>query len=497
MRKIILNIDRGGIETLQVKIRQALVASMLSGSLPPDSRLPSSRALAKQLNVARNTVLLVYQSLIDDGYVVAHERSGFFVTSNLPTQGMTAPAVRPPDADEAAKAPPFDWEKALRISPSSDRNIVKPNNWHHYPYPFIFGQPDPTLFPIGAWRDCMRQAMSVRWLESWTDDRYTYDDTELIEQIRVRVLPGRGLYAQQDEVLVTLGAQNALYLAARLLADRQTEIAFEDPGYSDARNIFSLISDQVHGVPVDEDGIRVDRLGKARIVYVTPRQQVPPNITMSLDRRMELLDWARRNGSILIEDDYETEMSYMSQTKPALKSLDALGQVIYTGSLSKSFIPSLRIGYLVGPAPFIREARALRRLLLRHPPSNNQRAVSLFLSLGHHDSAVARLHREYAQRWRCLGDALAEYLPEASYPNTSGGTSYWLRLPRGVSSSRLAAEALKQGVVIEPGQVYFTDPAKGEQYIRLGFSAIRTQDIPTGIKILADLAHGMMNERSG
>ena len=490
MRDSLFHVERMEATTLQAQIREMLVSAMLAGQLPALSPIPSTRAMAKQLKVSRNTVMLAYQALAADGYLVARERSGFYVSDELHA-GMAATNVSAfPKKVETAN--PIDWDAKLRLHPARQPNISKPPNWHDYPYPFIYGQSDPALFPITAWRDCTRQAMNRKWLDAWTDDRFTEDDPRLVEQIRQRILTRRGILADSDEILVTLGAQNALYLLASLLVKPHTAVAIEDPGYPDMRNIFTLMTDDVRPVPVDEEGIQIDPLSGSELVFVTPSHQFPTNVTMTLARRRALLTWADENDALIIEDDYEFETNYLGEPTPALKSLDAMGRVLYIGSLSKSIMPGLRMGYLVGPSELIAEVRALRRLMLRHPPGNNQRIVALFLSLGRHDALIGRLHRAYAERWKTLGKALEDHFPGWFQSPGFGGTSFWVKGPDGLDANELAVSALKEGVVIEPGQIHFADPWGPKNYFRLGFSSIPDERIEPGIIRLASVARQLM-----
>ena len=321
------------------------------------------------------------------------------------------PGVSPPQSITTEEAEQ-DWDGRFRVQPSGQTNIEKPTNWHDYPYPFIYGQADAALFPIAAWRDCMRQSMGRKWLDAWTNDHFAEDDRILIEQIRQRILTRRGILANPDEILVTLGAQNALYLLSSLLVKRGTTVAIENPGYPDIRNIFQLRTDNIRHVPVDSEGITLGpELMGSELVFVTPSHQYPTNATMSMARRKSLLEWAGDNNSLIIEDDYEFETNYEGEPTPALKSLDQGQRVLYVGSLSKSLMPGLRMGFMVAPAALIREARALRRLMLRHPPGNNQGVVALFLALGHHDTLIGRLHRSLPQSLDHHGQGSGKTLP--------------------------------------------------------------------------------------
>lgn len=486
MRDSLFHVERMEATTLQAQIREMLVTAMLSGQLPALSPIPSTRAMAKRLKVSRNTVMLAYQALAADGYLTARERSGFYVSEEIQSGIVATKASDFPAKVEVDN--PVDWNQKLRLNPTQQENITKPKNWHDYPYPFIYGQSDPALFPITAWRDCTRQAMNRKWLDAWTDDRFNEDDPRLVEQIRQRILTRRGIMAAPDEILVTLGAQNALYLLASLLVKSSTAVSIEDPGYPDMRNIFTLMSEDVRPVPVDSEGIQIAPLEGSDLVFVTPSHQFPTNVTMSMARRRELLKWADRNDALIIEDDYEFETNYIGEPTPALKSLDASGRVLYIGSLSKSIMPGLRMGYLVGSADLIAEVRALRRLMLRHPPGNNQRIVALFLSLGRHDALIGRLHRAYSGRWKTLGSALENHFPGWFQTPGFGGTSYWVKGPDGMDARDLAAKALEEGVVIEPGNIHFADPNGPKQYFRLGFSSIPDERIEPGIIKLAEVA---------
>ena len=487
MREWLVHIRRSEYSSLQTQIREALVSAILDGQLSRDEPVPSTRKMAKSLEVSRNTVVLAYQGLLDDGYLTARERSGYYVAEKaLESISQHRPAAKPKSAHGE-----IDWPARLVKTPASQENISKPLDWQNFAYPFIYGQVDHTLFPLAEWRDCARQALGKKWLGSWTNDTWASDDPLLVEQIRRRILPRRGIMANDDEILVTLGAQNALYLLSSLLVDAQTRVAMEEPGYPDMRNIFQLKTKHVALVPVDERGITPsEQLNSAQIVFVTPSHQFPTTATMPLDRRMELLSKASQRDFIIIEDDYEFETNYVNEPCPALKSLDDEGRVIYVGSLSKTLFPGLRLGFMVGPKKLIAEARALRRLMVRHAPNNNQRTAALFLSLGHHDTLIRRLHRAYRTRWEVMGGALQRYMPDASRMPTFGGTSFWVKGPDRLDSEVLGRAAVAKGILIEPGRINFGAANPPRNYFRLAFSSIDETKIGAGIKLLAETIDG-------
>jgi len=273
--------------SLQQQLREQIAAAILNGNIPQNSPLPSSRKLAKQLNIARNTVVLAYEHLLDDGYLIARERSGYFVNPDILSRQLEVP--QPSSRKEGGSSP--DWAHKLKLIPSHQHNIIKPKDWQKYPYPFIYGQIDNSLFPSNNWRECCRDAVSVPAIRDWASDRFDADDPLLIEQIRTRLLPRRGVWASADQILVTVGAQQALYMLARLLLDKDSTIGIEEPGYVDIRHVATMRPARVRGLPVDEQGLIVgEHLDGCDAVFTTPSHQCPTTVTMPLERRYALLE---------------------------------------------------------------------------------------------------------------------------------------------------------------------------------------------------------------
>lgn len=491
MRDFLISLDRSSNKSLQSQLREVLVSAILAGHLRPTDKLPSTRHLSQQLGISRNTAVLVYQGLTDDGYLRTSERSGYFVNETVLEMGIHSAARLAQQLPETS-ANPVDWEERLLKKPARQRNIKKARNWQQMPYPFIYGQPDRTLFPITDWRDCVYKAMGKKWLDEWSQDTQDNDDPMLVEQIRTRILPRRGILAGENQILVTLGAQQALYTLASLLVGENTRVVVEDPGYPDARNIFALRTQNIVPVSVDWEGLPItDELNGADLVYSTPSHQLPTTVTMPTERRRALLKKAEEQDFLIIEDDYELETNYMGKPLPALKSLDKDGRVIYVGSFSKTLFPGLRLGFVVASEELIAEMRALRRLMVRHPPTNNQRSTAFFLSLGYYDVFVRRLHRAYRDRWAEMGRALSEHFPHAAATRGMGGSSYWVRLPQNgsVDTDVLADRALNEGIFIERGSVYF-NAEDDRKCFRLGFSSINSEHIEPGLARLAALAKG-------
>lgn len=468
---------------LQARVREMVIAAIGEGWLSSSSPLPSTRELAGQLGIARNTVLLAYQQLVDDGVLEARERSGYFVPDR--NQVRRPPAL----SERTALVNEPSWRHRLVMRPSGQRNITKPQDWLSYTYPFVYGQLDPSLFPTNDWRDCVRQALSVLEIRGWASDLIDGDDSELIEQIRTRLLPRRGIWATSDEIMVTLGAQQALYLLAELLVLPGMAVGVEDPGYPDMRNILALRKARLCPLEVDEHGIVPDAIPEAcRLVFVTPDRQCPTGASLPLKRRHRLVELAESRDLLILEDDYGSNFAASEGALPSLKSLDRSGRVLYVGSLSKTLAPGLRFGYIAAAPAAIREARALRRLMMRHAPANNQRALALFLALGHFDRLLRKITATFTERMSILHDALACHLPGFVRHRSTTGSSLWVAGPEGLGGRTLAQRAGEAGILVESGDVFFMSDAPPTQHLRLGIAAIPTARIEPGIAALARIA---------
>jgi GntR family transcriptional regulator/MocR family aminotransferase len=459
-----------------------MVHSILKGLIPLDAVIPPSRALSEALGVSRNTVSLALQSLVDKGFLVSRERSGLFVNRDI-LLGQVSNST--PVASESSAA---IWEKRLHATLERQRNIVKPANWQDFRYPFVYGQFDTSLIPVKDWRACSTQSLSMPAVRRWSQDYIDRDYDPLVDQIMHRLLPARGIIAGRDEILLTAGAQMACYLLSTVLLSKDTVVGIEDPGYPDARNNFRVRSDRVRPLPIDADGLLPSvALGHCAYAYVTPSHQCPTGVTMPLERRQKILEIAHKKDVVLIEDDHESELNFLGRPSPALKSMDAEGRVIYMGSLSKTLARGLRLGFIVGPAVLIRELRALRRLIMRHVPTNNAHMVSLFIAQGHHDAFLRKLNVTYADRRATLMAALEQHLPEFRVSQSHGGSSAWIQGPPDLNAADLAKVCAQRGVLIEPGAIFFNKPSAASQpYFRLGYSAIAGHLIAPGVNELAE-----------
>jgi GntR family transcriptional regulator/MocR family aminotransferase len=473
--------------SLQVRVREMIVAAVAEGLIGIEAVLPSSRTLADALSISRNTVLLAYQRLIDEELVETRPRSGYFVR---PQAMASFRNFRGITGERRAGLP--DVRRWLTRCPSGQRHISISQGRASVPYPFIYGQFDPTLFPTNAWRECVYRSLSVLEIRGWAADPSESDDPYLIEQIRTRILPRRGIWVDADEIMMTLGAQQALYIFSELLIDANVTVGVEEPGFPDARNIFSLRTTRLCPLPVDADGVIPERIPEeCRIVFVTPGRHCPTGVALSAARRQALLRIIQDRDLLVIEDDYESNDGTTAHEAPTLRAQDPSGRVFYIGSLSKTLAPGLRLTFIVGPRELIHEARALRRLMLLHTPTNNQRALANFLALGHFDRLVRRGFETVSERAAVICESLARRLPGFQWNYSPGASHVWVRGPDSLDCRAFAARAEAAGVLIEPGDVFFAADAPPCNYFRVGFSSIAANRIGRGIEILTQVLDDM------
>jgi GntR family transcriptional regulator/MocR family aminotransferase len=484
MSESLLFLDPESPLNLQTQIRQQLVNAILKGAFPRGSRLPSSRKLAEQLGVARNTVVLACEQLIEEGYLESRQRSGIFVNEHIRENRVGLREAPRKDVAQEAR-----WNKHIRTEIENRPQFQWPANWQQHPYPFIDGYFDASLYPTAQWREASRMALGTRLINEGTVTEGDADDPVLLEEIRTKMLPRRGITADPDEILITMGEQNALYLLTRLLADHETTVAMEEPGNPRMRELLNQSGAKLIHQKVDEQGMVINsRLDQAQVVYVTPSHQVPTAVTMPTDRRTALLKKAQKFDQVIIEDDFVHESNYLGQPHPALRGMDTDNRVVYVSALPKVLAPGLRIGFIVAAAPLIRTARSLRQQVIGRPSLINQRTAAYFLSLGHYDSFMARLQQEMQVRWHALRDALNHYRPQSimTIPN-QGGTVISVRGPEDIDIDVLVSEAAKRGILIEPDTHYYAHPGDSRKCFRMGVTSIPTDHIRDGVERLREL----------
>ena len=378
-----VSLDSPGDRTARIYV--ALREAILDGRLASGDRVPATRDLAGQLGVARGTVTSAYDRLVAEGFLESRTGSGTFVTEVALATGAEDHARR---ARTGAVQPLAMW-----LDPGREPERPLKGRVHDL-YP---GVPDNRLFPLETWR----RLVSTQLRRSRLDD-LTYvgrGHRRLREEVARHLGLARSVACSGEDVIVTVGAQQAIDLVARVLVEPGMVVAVEDPGYSAAHRLFETHRAVVRGVPVDREGLVVDALpDDARVVYVTPSHQFPTGVAMSLARRAALLRWAADHHAAIVEDDYDSEFRFSDRPLEPIQSLDREGRVIYVGTFSKSLIPALRVGYLVAPLSLQRALREARRVSMWEGDVVTHGALADFIAEGHHSAHVRRASRVYGER---------------------------------------------------------------------------------------------------
>ena len=463
------------------QLYQALRERILDGRLAGHTRLPATRDLARLLGVSRNTVMRAFDQLYAEGYVEGRVGAGTYVAAlSASLSGAARPAA-------AASAAAVQSDALHRLH---NHHLSPPVQGP--PRAFRVGVPAFDLFPFETWA-----RLSARFWRKPSPARLGYGDPAgdpaLRELVAAYLRNSRGLRCDPAQILITSGAQQAISLCAQLLVSPGAKVAVENPGYRAAGHALAIAGAELCGVPVDAQGLHVAALAQlrdCRLVYVTPSHQYPTGVTLSLARRLELLDWAQRNDGLIIEDDYDGEYRYDGTPLAPLAALDAHGRVLYVGTFCKIAFPALRLGYLVLP-PALAEAFARRRALdMRHSEIGTQAVMAEFIAAGHFQRHVRRM-RSAARARR---DALLNGWPApiagcAPLPRVEAGLHLCVRVNGLARERELIAAAERAGVEIAalsnywlPNSVEKPDERAG---LVLGFAAVPEDRIGLALEALS------------
>jgi GntR family transcriptional regulator/MocR family aminotransferase len=451
-----------------------LQAAILAGRLPRGAKLPSTRALADELRVSRNTVLAAYEQLTAEGYLESAKGSGTFVACDLPDALLTASTARVPPASQPRRAVPAQPALSARARAQlTSRQIwpALPAINAGRPRPFSLGLSALDVFPYKLWSHLL-----VRQARRLSSGAIAYQPpagyAPLREAIAAHVTVSRQAHCAADQVVIVAGAQGAFDLVARVLLDAGDPVWMEDPGYVGARGAFLGAGAQIIPVPVDQEGLIVEaaiaRAPHARLAYVTPSHQFPLGVTMSLTRRLALLDWAQRANAYILEDDYDSEYRFAERPLAALQGLDRAGRVIYIGTFSKVLAPALRIGYLILPPPLVEPFLEVRRLIDFHAPTLEQAVLADFMAEGHYTRHLRRMRTLYASRRGALLEALRELPLEVHASPVGSHCIGWL--PEDIDEAALVREAIARGLNLWLVSQYSIEPLP-RQGLVLGYGA--------------------------
>jgi GntR family transcriptional regulator/MocR family aminotransferase len=484
-------LDATSSKPLYKQLYERLRGAILTGQVEHGARLPSTRTLASELGVARMTTALAYEQLVLEGYLESRVGQGTVVARSLPA---TSPR---PQTDKTLSSP----TDALQTSPISLASRVRPLKEVAYPFRragrtggiFYGGEPALELFPYEIWARLIarRARQSLREFAHYQPPA-GYEP--LREAIAAHIGITRGVRCTPEQIIMTAGSQGAFDLAARTLLNSGDAVWMENPGYFGARGALLAAGARLVPVPVDEQGLVVEigrkRCESARLVSTTPSHQAPTGVTMSLPRRLALLDWAGEAGAWILEDDYDSEYRFRGRPLEALQGLDQTGRVLYIGTFSKVLFPALRLGYLVAPTILLEPLLTMRRFLDMHLPMLEQMALCDFLVEGHYARHLRRMlqhYRKLRELLQCelhlhLGSLLEVRAPEAGMQLVG-----WL--PPGKDDQRAANLAAQVGLQVLPISRFSLEPLSRGGLV-FGYAGTDEEAIPRGVKQLAAvLAH--------
>jgi len=475
--------DRSAAEPIYRQLGSYLRALVAAGRLVPGEKLPASRELALSLGLSRNTVNQAYQSLIDANVVVSHVGQGTFVASRVAAS---------PEAPPAGRA--FAWEglvarrtRALEIPEALLRPAPEPIRFE-----FRGGRVDPELLPRTALRRSYARAISAQ-LPDLANPLDPFGWRPLREAI-ARSLLARGIRCDADDVAITSGAQHALELVARVLIDPGDAVALEQPGYFGASLVFGAARAQPIGIEVDDEGLRTDQLARVlnrrrvKLVYTTPSAQSPTGVALSDARRSALLELADAHQIPVLEDDYDSEFRYEDPPRPALKTRDPAGQVIYVGTFSKALFPGLRLGYVVAARPLLTRLALARFRGDFGSDALAQAALAQLIESGALERHVRGLRRHYAARRDAMLEALAAHMPEGTrFRPPQGGHAVWVELPADVDSDAFFESMFAAGIAAARGDFAYLD-GRGRGCLPLAFVNHPPERIARGIAEIGAIA---------
>jgi GntR family transcriptional regulator/MocR family aminotransferase len=469
------------------QIYQQLRGLILNGVLAPAERLPSSRALAAEWEVARVTVLQALQQLTAEGYLVRRRGAGTFVCPDLQVEDLTS--VNPSAAHPFAPPPPT-WVTNLPPAAVHSVATARPE------IDFGFGRSFAHTFPYDIWRRLLARYLSTddAMLSRFGSVAGFYPLREALAAYLTRT---RGMHCTAEQIVIVSGAQQALDIICRIWLPAAGEVLVESPGYVQAYTIFRAYGAALQPLFVDARGVPVAQIpaaSRARMIFVTPSNQFPHGGSLPVTRRLALLAWARRQDALIIEDDYDGELRYDGRPLAALQSLDQDGRVIYLGNFSKVLFPALRLSYVVLPPALVDPFLRVKRLLDRGAPTLTQAAVADFMTEGHFERHLRHLRKTYGRRQRLLREKLPDHFrQQVCFTVEPAGLHLMFYLPSQLDEEQFVAAAYAAGVGIYPGAPYHlqTPPPPS---VLLGFSGVADEAIAEGIRRLTAVFDQLMAE---
>ena len=485
-----LKVDAQQKMTLQSQIVEQIRLMILDGRLRSGDFLPTTRSLSEQFGISRNTTIQAYERLMAEGYIQTRPYVGTFVSAEIPEQTFCTNACTCETDGADLKSSVSDAGLSPRLSALRAHGIVNPHAGRLVA-DFWVGRPAPDAFPLKAWSNLVRRRLA-RSGKAFAEYRDPAGFFELRQAISDHIGPTRGLTADPDQIIIVGGTQDGLNLISRLLIDSETPVVIEQPCYQGAAYLFESFGAELLPVPVDDSGIDVAQIPDVNqaVAYVTPSHQYPLGVTLSLERRLALLNWASARASYIIEDDYDSNFRFVGSPVTALKGLDRRDRVFYLGTFSKCMGPSLRLGYVVVPRVFVAPAKALKALMNNGQPWLEQAAMADFMMSGAYARHLRRLRQMYLSRRNATLAALERHFGPIDVAGAESGMHFVWRLPDGLPPAHEIEErALKVGVgvyTLDSGAAHRFGPHEAaDRHLVLGYAALAETEIDLGIARLA------------
>ena len=461
------------------QVYSALREAILTGSFRVGDKLPSTRDLAEQLGISRTVVLLAYDQLLAEGFAEGRAGSGTYVAS-----GVGAPVARPRRSEQTVKLRLARFGSAAAAALSTV-TIPQPRQ-RSLPYDFAYGRSDVELFPFEMWRRILLRC-ARKMPASGFDYGPASGNVALREAISIHLRRSRGVACDPSQIVIVNGSQQGLDLIARVLIEHGDRVVVEDPGYQGTTEVLRAADAHLLAVPVDRDGLDPTKLPSgARIAFVTPSHQFPTGVILPLARRLSLLEWAKRENAVLVEDDYDGEFRYEGQPVESLQGLDREGRVIYIGTFSRTVFPALRIGYLIAPTQLVPAFTGAKWLADRQTATLEQQALAEFISSGLYERYLRRVRRRNATRRAALLDAIHSHLGDRLEVTGDGAGAHVALWPRRrISEDAVIVDAASRGVRIYGMSRYFQRRPSRPGFI-LGYSRTTEREIREGIRRLSE-----------
>ncbi|HKX26376.1 MAG TPA: PLP-dependent aminotransferase family protein [Blastocatellia bacterium] len=490
--ELAITLDNRSAVPLHRQIYEEIRKSILTGRLAAGEVVPSTRSLARSLGVSRSTVTQSYDQLVSEGYLETLVGSGTKVSRQLPDDLLQTPPPLPPGERARAgasqphspKLSPYG-ESLRRTEPFEPREPQMPINFQN-------GLPALDQFPLTVWRRLLLRHCRAdpSKLLNYADD--PQGDPGLRAAIAGYLARSRAVRCQAEQIVIVNGSQQAIDLVTKVLVDRGDQVILENPGYLGARRAFLAQGAKLRPVPVDESGIIIEKLPEpsatvAKLIYVTPSHQFPTGAVLSLPRRLELIAWAAESGSVIIEDDYDSEFRYGDRPIPALQGLDEHDHVIYVGTFSKVLFPSLRVGYLVVPPPLAPIFKQARWLADRHTPTLEQWALTDFINEGQLERHLRRMRTLYDRRRQTLVEALKHHFEDrVLIIGQNAGMHLMAQFKTDLDDQEFLRRANQAGVGLVSARAYYLGDLGQGEFV-LGYANLSERKIQEGIRRLAKI----------